>query len=162
MSILGVILLIVGILVDQLSILVRSASSSSPSGSSSSSWERSTAPSSAGVTTGDRVGGVGRAGVPRNSSATSRPLYDAGSGRVAQWESARFTRERSLVRNQPRPSRRAPAKTSEAPARSSFSAAHVVRKVRSPEQGLCIGPECLGSNSVAACREVGSRKGGWR
>ena len=25
-------------------------------------------------------------------------------GRVAQWESARFTRERSLVRNQPRPS----------------------------------------------------------
>src|SRR5689334_22465851 len=27
------------------------------------------------------------------------------SGRVAQWESARFTRERSLVRNQPRPSR---------------------------------------------------------
>ena len=25
------------------------------------------------------------------------------NGRVAQWESARFTRERSLVRNQPRP-----------------------------------------------------------
>jgi hypothetical protein len=28
-------------------------------------------------------------------------------GRVAQWESARFTRERSLVRTQPRPSREA-------------------------------------------------------
>jgi hypothetical protein len=28
-------------------------------------------------------------------------------GRVAQWESARFTRERSLVRNQPRPSKKA-------------------------------------------------------
>ena len=32
------------------------------------------------------------------------------SGRVAQWESARFTRERSLVRNQPRPSENIPAK----------------------------------------------------
>ena len=30
--------------------------------------------------------------------------YDRATGRVAQWESARFTRERSLVRNQPRPS----------------------------------------------------------
>jgi len=33
----------------------------------------------------------------------SRP-YNAPSGRVAQWESARFTRERSQVRNPPRPS----------------------------------------------------------
>ena len=33
--------------------------------------------------------------------------YHRATGRVAQWESARFTRERSLVRNQPRPSQSA-------------------------------------------------------
>ncbi len=37
----------------------------------------------------------------------ARPIITR-SGRVAQWESARFTRERSLVRNQPRPSVKAP------------------------------------------------------
>ena len=33
-------------------------------------------------------------------------MIDRSPGRVAQWESARLTRERSLVRTQPRPSRR--------------------------------------------------------
>ena len=42
------------------------------------------------------------AGFRGRQAATSS--YDRGPpGRVAQWESARFTRERSLVRNQPRP-----------------------------------------------------------
>ena len=40
----------------------------------------------------------------------ARPRRMGRSGRVAQWESARFTRERSLVRNQPRPSENIPAK----------------------------------------------------
>ena len=31
------------------------------------------------------------------------PMIEAPPGRVAQWESARLTRERSLVRTQPRP-----------------------------------------------------------
>ena len=39
----------------------------------------------------------------RTASTIRRPL-----GRVAQWESARFTRERSQVRNPPRPSARKP------------------------------------------------------
>ena len=34
---------------------------------------------------------------------TAPPRIAVSSGRVAQWESARLTRERSLVRNQPRP-----------------------------------------------------------
>ena len=38
------------------------------------------------------------------SGFTTPATYDQAAGRVAQWESARFTRERSLVRNQPRPS----------------------------------------------------------
>ena len=33
----------------------------------------------------------------------SKPNRLSGPGRVAQWESARFTRERSQVRNPPRP-----------------------------------------------------------
>src|SRR5438445_11516637 len=37
------------------------------------------------------------------------PFYNGPSGRVAQWESARFTRERSQVRNPPRPLRESPA-----------------------------------------------------
>jgi hypothetical protein len=41
----------------------------------------------------------GASGVPGRPARLWRPL----PGRVAQWESARFTRERSLVRNQPRP-----------------------------------------------------------
>src|SRR6476646_128224 len=39
------------------------------------------------------------------SRPEARPSYNPRPGRVAQWESARFTRERSLVRNQPCPSR---------------------------------------------------------
>jgi hypothetical protein len=42
---------------------------------------------------------------PRSRGRPEPATYDWPSGRVAQWESARFTRERSLVRNQPRPSR---------------------------------------------------------
>src|SRR4051794_20599912 len=52
---------------------------------------------------------VGPAGRPLplcNASCVSR-LESLAAGRVAQWESARFTRERSLVRNQPRPCREA-------------------------------------------------------
>src|SRR5207237_1689704 len=40
----------------------------------------------------------------RSSGHSGAALESGGRGRVAQWESARFTRERSLVRNQPRPS----------------------------------------------------------
>ena len=41
------------------------------------------------------------------SCARRPPLESVHSGRVAQWESARFTRERSLVRAQPCPSAKA-------------------------------------------------------
>src|SRR5690242_9452444 len=50
------------------------------------------------------------AGWPRYGASRARTTHPEGPtlphspGRVAQWESARFTRERSLVRNQPRPS----------------------------------------------------------
>ena len=38
------------------------------------------------------------------AAAMATPIDSVTSGRVAQWESARFTRERSQVRNPPRPS----------------------------------------------------------
>src|SRR5215218_2645087 len=45
--------------------------------------------------------------LPRGPFPATEPppnaTYHPAPGRVAQWESARFTRERSLVRNQPRP-----------------------------------------------------------
>ena len=41
---------------------------------------------------------------PEDGASRTRANRIGPSGRVAQWESARFTRERSLVRNQPRPS----------------------------------------------------------
>src|SRR3954469_18327787 len=44
--------------------------------------------------------------VPGGASPTRMPCP---LGRVAQWESARFTRERSQVRNPPRPSSEGPA-----------------------------------------------------
>jgi hypothetical protein len=51
--------------------------------------------------------GRGRSAEPPRRPARCRLL--SAPGRVAQWESARFTRERSLVRNQPRPSDETPA-----------------------------------------------------
>jgi bifunctional DNA primase/polymerase-like protein len=41
--------------------------------------------------------------VPARARGTQKPNRIKASGRVAQWESARFTRERSQVRNPPRP-----------------------------------------------------------
>ena len=55
---------------------------------------------------------VGVSAADRRSSTRGRPLEidsTAELGRVAQWESARFTRERSQVRNPPRPSSGSPA-----------------------------------------------------
>jgi hypothetical protein len=43
-------------------------------------------------------------GSAKRHSARPTPRIRRSSGRVAQWESARFTRERSVVRNHPRPS----------------------------------------------------------
>src|SRR5215470_18634084 len=42
----------------------------------------------------------------RGQMQANRRKIRASPGRVAQWESARLTRERSLVRTQPRPSRK--------------------------------------------------------
>jgi NTE family protein len=47
--------------------------------------------------------GAGCAAADRRRPSRGPTLLNS-PGRVAQWESARFTRERSLVRNQPRPS----------------------------------------------------------
>src|SRR3954451_19754775 len=58
---------------------------------------------------GSRADERGACLIERSSSPSSHGAPGTGSrlraspGRVAQWESARFTRERSLVRNQPRP-----------------------------------------------------------
>src|SRR5215210_306731 len=89
----------------------------------------------------------------------ARPSYAGGRpGRVAQWESARFTRERSLVRNQPRPS-------SELPAKRPFSWPPVdldSRPVTAPNVplGHSLGQspalaECRWSSSVAARDPLG-------
>jgi hypothetical protein len=50
----------------------------------------------------------GEAGGARQNPSKFRtgPLDSGPPGRVAQWESARFTRERTVVRNHPRPSRK--------------------------------------------------------
>jgi hypothetical protein len=50
-----------------------------------------------------RIGGIARPPLVRAPPPTATINFPP-PGRVAQWESARFTRERSLVRNQPRPS----------------------------------------------------------
>src|SRR4051794_4485201 len=46
----------------------------------------------------------------RGGAAWAPPLQSLSPGRVAQWESARFTRERSQVRNPPRPCKEGAAK----------------------------------------------------
>jgi hypothetical protein len=65
--------------------------------------------------TGSAVPALGRGALwPALYRAAARPatewairrLSSGQPGRVAQWESARFTRERSVVRNHPRPSHR--------------------------------------------------------
>ncbi len=93
-----------------------SSSSSSPSPRAKHRWSsppttsttrRSPRPSSAGRPGGSpsAANGVGGAADARPSAARLAGPW----GRVAQWESARFTRERSQVRNPPRPSLGRPA-----------------------------------------------------
>ena len=67
-----------------------------------------------------------------DTPAAARPLQcPFHRGRVAQWESARFTRERSQVRNPPRPS-------SESPANRRFS--WLCESRRSRPRNIAVGP----------------------
>ena len=76
-----------------------------------------------------------------------RPL-----GRVAQWESARFTRERSQVRNPPRPSPRRPATGQNPRPRAGRACRSATRPSRYVAAGPSRGPRRQYFESVAAAR----------